>query len=317
MDTQIKEMYEGRMKKMEIKKMVTERTILKHAVNLRKLHKHITGKSTDDVKDLDWVNESLEFIIDKITSLPGRQNELVGLSTQQSYYHSIFVAIRSRNFDDFEQIELYSKLWTFVQGGFGKDLNKYKKSKDNVNLPDYEKVKEIIKEFDPKTTEEEDLKLILKIYETYPFRLEVAELLYIPTFKEYKAMDKVANYLVKKGKQYFFSFSNYKTGDKYGERVINIDNKELIDLLKVKIKSIQKNPVRDLFPGLTRTYMSSKIIKFFKDNGLDDVSPTVLTKLIIQEAYRNMDPKLKETQERLASERGHSIQTQMEIYLID
>ena len=297
MDTQIKEMYEGRMKKMEIKKMVTERTILKHAVNLRKLHKHITGKSTDDVKDLDWVNESLEFIIDKITSLPGRQNELVGLSTQQSYYHSIFVAIRSRNFDDFEQIELYSKLWTFVQGGFGKDLNKYKKSKDNVNLPDYEKVKEIIKEFDPKNKEEEDLKLILKIYETYPFRLEVAELLYIPTFKEYKAMDKV--------------------GDTYGERVINIDNKELIDLLKVKIKSIQKNPVRDLFPGLTRTYMSSKIIKFFKDNGLDDVSPTVLTKLIIQEAYRNMDPKLKETQERLASERGHSIQTQMEIYLID
>jgi len=110
---------------------------------------------------------------------------------------------------------------------------------------------------------------------------------------------------------------NYKTGDKYGERVINIDNKELIDLLKAKIKSIQKNPVRDLFPGLTRTYMSSKIIKFFKDNGLDDVSPTVLTKLIIQEAYRNMDPKLKETQERLAKERGHSILTQLEIYLIN
>ena len=73
-----------------------------------------------------------------------------------------------------------------------------------------------------------------------------------------------------------------------------------------------------LFPGLTRTNMSTQITKFFKDNGLkEDMNPTVMTKLIIREAYEKMGPELKKTQERLAKERGHSIQTQLEIYLVE
>ena len=203
-DTQIENMYEKRMKKMEIKKMPTDTTIKKHSTNLKKLHKHITGKETTNVKDLSWVNESLEFITDKVKSMPGRKTETIGISAQQAYYFSILVGIRSRNFKDYEEVALYPALWDMLQGGFGKDLQKYKKSKENVILPEFVKVKELID-----AQAEGDLKLILTIYKLYPFRLEVADLIFIPTLKAYKALEvKDKNYIVKKGKKFFFSFND-------------------------------------------------------------------------------------------------------------
>ena len=315
MDSQINEMYLKRLAIMEIKKMVSDRTILKHGVNLRKLHNHITSGQAENVGDLDWVNEPFEFIKDKVESMPGRKSQTLGMSAQQSYYFSILVAIRARNFKDYETVPLYAEIWNYIQGDFGKDLSKYKKSKDNVSLPDYDKVKELINDYQGHG-DQLDLKLILKIYETYPFRLEVAELVFIPTMRAFNALKtKEGNFLVKSRNKYLFSFNNYKTGDTYGERRINITNKDLTLLLKDKTKEMVSG--QELFPGLTRNNLSMKITNFFKERDLPDMSPTVMAKLIIQEAYRNMGPELKETQERLAKERGHSIQTQLEIYLIE
>jgi len=317
MEGQIKNMYLKRKQKMEIKKMPSDTTIKKHTVNLKKLHKHITGHTegaeTDDIKDLTWTNKELDFIVDKVKSMPGRKSETIGISAQQAYYFSILVGIRSQNFADYEQVELYPKLWEMLQGGFGKDLKDYKKSKENVNLPDFDTVKDLIDNMPIS-----DLKLILTIYKIFPFRLEVADLIFIPTKKAFMKLNKEErsdNYLVKKGSNYFFSFNNYKTGEKYGERRIDVSNMGLKLLLKNKTKGMKQG--ERLFPDLTRTNMSTQITKFFKDNGLDDMNPTAMTKLIIREAYEQMGPELKKTQERLAKERGHSIQTQLEIYLVE
>ena len=311
MEGQIKNMYLKRKQKMEIKKMPSDTTIKKHTVNLKKLHKHITGEETDDMKDLTWTDKELDFIVDKVKSMPGRKSETIGISAQQAYYFSILVGIRTQNFTDYEQIELYPKLWEMLQGGFGKDLKDYKKSKENVNLPDFDTVKDLIDNMPIS-----DLKLILTIYKIFPFRLEVADLIFIPTLKAYKSLEeKNGNYLVKKASNYFFSFNNYKTGEKYGERKIDVKDDGLKLLLKKKTKGMTQG--QRLFPNLTRTNMSTQITKFFKDNQLDDMNPTSMTKLIIREAYEQMGPELKKTQERLAKERGHSIQTQLEIYLVE
>ena len=67
--------------------------------------------------------------------------------------------------------------------------------------------------------------------------------------------------------------------------------------------------------GLLRNTMSKRITYFFEKEGLPNVNPTNLTKMVIKHHYDKMDSGLRETQEKLASQRGHSISTQMMIYL--
>ena len=249
-----------------------------------------------------------------------KPTEFIGLSAQQSYMFSILVGVRAMDFENFHKNELYDYVWRTVNdtNGFKKTLAEHKKDKENVFVPDYDEVQKIVNNY-IKEGDDLDFKIILKIYATYPFRLEVAELKFLKTLHEYKKemnKDLKGNYIVKKSRprnSFMFSFNNYKTFEKYGERKINVTDKVLTKLLLDKILTDQ--PWAD--NKLTRNSMSKKITAFFEKNGLKGVHPTNLSKMVIKKEYEKMGKELRDTQIRLAAERGHSVNTQLEIYLTD
>jgi len=318
--TEIELMYKRRMDQKEIQKMPSDTTIDQHARNLEKLHYHITGKNPTIIGQMKWmVDTEPEEVILQMKSMPGRNTETIGLSTQQAYMFSILVGIRTNDFTNFHQNDLYGFVWDIVnnKNGFKKELNDHKKNKENVYVPNYQHVSDIVSKY-LKDGSDLDFKIILKIYTTYPFRLEVADLQYLRTLHQYKASMKEGNYIVKKSRPrntFFFSFNDYKTKDVYGERKIDINDRELINLLIEKTKNM--NGFENLFGenGLLRNTMSKRIALFFEKEGLPGVNPTNLTKMVIKHHYDKMDTGLRETQEKLASQRGHSVGTQLMIYL--
>ena len=324
MNTEINEMYEKRLAKMEIKKMPTERTIDKHATNLLKLNIHITKKSITSIHNLSWLYLDVDDLLKEIRSLPGRKTEFIGPSAIQAYVFSVLVGIRVVEFDHYEKNPTYTALWKMLQSkskdSLGTEIKEYKSDKSDVFVPDFEIVDPLITEFVKSESDDLNMKIILEIYRTYPFRLETSELKFIKNLHAWKTTLKTENYLVKHTKGFFFSFNNYKTYDRYGERKIDINSKELVKLLKIKTKNMESD---EFFfgggaeGGMLRNTMSKKITTFFDQKGIKGVTPTNLTKMIIQREYSKLDPAMRTIQDRLAKERGHSVETQMEVYLID
>ena len=319
---EIKLMYERRMNKKEIQKMPSDTTIHKHARNLEKLHYQITGKTPSLIGQMTWmVDTEPEEVILQMKSMTGRNSEKIGLSTQQDYMFSILVGVRTMDFDNFHENDLYGFVWDIVnnKNGFKKELNDHKKDKSDVFVPNYDHVKDIVSKYLKEGTDL-DFKIILKIYTLYPFRLEVADLQYLRTLHQYKTENKEHNYLVKKSKprnSFFFSFNDYKTKDAYGERKIDINDTELKNLLIEKTKQMEGHEYLFGENGMLRNTMSKRIALFFDNQGLPNVNPTNLTKMVIKYHYDRMDSGLRAKQEELAKQRGHSISTQMMIYMTD
>ena len=69
--------------------------------------------------------------------------------------------------------------------------------------------------------------------------------------------------------------------------------------------------------GMLRNTLSKRITAFFEKNNLAGVTPTNLSKMVIKHHYNQMGPELRETQEKLAKQRGHSVGTQLAIYLTE
>jgi len=315
-------MYERRMKIKEIQKMPSDTTIHKHARNLEKLHYQITGKIPSLIGQMKWMEDMPpEEVILQMKSMSGRNSEKIGLSTQQAYMFSILVGIRTNDFTNFHENDLYGFVWDIVnnKNGFKKELNDHKKDKSDVFVPNYDLVKDIVSKYLKEGTDL-DFKIILKIYTLYPFRLEVSDLQYLRTLHQYKTENKEHNYLVKKSRPrntFFFSFNDYKTKDAYGERKIDINDTELKNLLIEKTKQMEGHEYLFGENGMLRNTMSKRIALFFDNQGLPGVNPTNLTKMVIKHHYDKMDSGLRAKQEELAAQRGHSVGTQMMIYMTD
>jgi len=318
-ENDIREMYSKRLERAEIKKMPSESTIKKHASNILNLSKQFYSIAEDEKED--WLLKSdIDTLFDNIRSLPGKNGNPIGLSSQQSYLFSTLVGIRTIDFDNFHKNNLFISINKLLkeEKGLTQQLYEHKRSKSD-ELPDYEKIQELVNTHlaDNKTYAHKRLNLILRIYLLYPFRLEVADLIYIKGKKEYKKLDKTKNYLVKDSKGFFFSFNDYKTSDTYKERVVRIEN----TLLRARLTSfIKENEIGSgelLWSDLSRNTMTKQVTKFFNDRDIKKVTPTTLTKLLIKNAYEKMPSELKEVQAELARQRGHSIDTQLQIYLYE
>jgi len=321
-ENDIREMYSKRLERAEIKKMPSETTISKHASNILNLSKQFYSIAEEE-KPLsdDWLlNSDIDTLFEKIKKMPGKNGNPIGLSAQQSYLFSTLVGIRTLDFDNFHKNNLFISINKLLKEdkGLTQQLYEHKRSKSD-ELPDYDKIQELVNTHlaDNKTYAHKRLNLILRIYMLYPFRLEVADLIYIKGKKEYKNLDKKGNYLVKDSSGYFFSFNDYKTADTYKERVIRIENTLLRARLNSFIKENEISSGERLWSDLSRNTMTKQITKFFSDRGIKNVSPTTLTKLLIRDAYEKMPQGLKEVQAELARQRGHGIQTQLEIYLYE
>jgi len=320
-ENDIREMYSKRLERAEIKKMPSDSTIKKHAVNIMNLSKQFYSIAEEAETTDDWLLKSdIDTLFDNIRKLPGKGGGTIGLSAQQSYLFSTLVGIRTLDFDTFHKNNLFISINKLLkeEKGLTQQLYEHKRSKSD-ELPDYDKIQELVNTHlaDNKTYAHKRLNLILRIYMQYPFRLEVADLIYIKGKKEYKKLDKTGNYLVKDSKGYFFSFNDYKTSETYKERIIRIENTLLRARLNSFIKDNEIGSGERLWSDLSRNTMTKQITKFFSDRDIKKVTPTTLTKLLIKNAYEKMPSELKEIQQELARQRGHSIDTQLQIYLYE
>jgi len=320
-ENDIREMYSKRLDRAEIKRMPSDSTIKKHAVNLMNLSKSFYSIVEEEGALNDWIlNSDIDTLFNNIKKMPGKGGGTIGLSAQQSYLFSTLVGIRTLDFETFHKNNLFISINKLLkeEKGLTQQLYEHKRSKSD-QLPDYDKIQELVNTHlvDNKTYGNKRLNLILRIYLQYPFRLEVADLIYIKGKKEYKKLDKKGNYLVKDSKGLFFSFNDYKTANKYNERVIRIENTLLRARLTSFIKENEINNGERLWSDLSRNTMTKQITKFFSDRDIKKVTPTTLTKLLIKSKYESMPSELKEVQAELARQRGHSIDTQLEIYLYE
>ena len=322
---EIQSMYEKRVVQKELKKMPSQTTMKKHERNLEKLTEHLTGNKPSLIGSMSWLTpegQDPEDVINKMKTMKGRAGDTIGLSSQQAYMFSILVGVRTMDFTNYYKNNLYEHVYKILNDkeGFKKELDNHKVDKENVFVPEYNEVQTIVDNF-IKDSNDLDFKIILKIYTTFPFRLEVADLKFLKSVHQYNTemkKDQKSNYIVKKSRPrntFMFSFNDYKTADKYGERKIAITDKSLTKLLN------EKQMVGGEFMfgenGMLRNTLSKKITSFFEKNNINGVNPTNLTKMVIKHHYDQMGPELRETQEKLAKQRGHSVGTQLMVYLTE
>ncbi len=323
---QIKTMYEDRLLRGEINKMVSDKTIEKHHNNISILDR-LLGKNSGSIEEMEWIDLPFSNINASILSMKNKQGkEMPSLSTQHSYISSFLVALRCKYPEDYYQKESFeqAKKHLSKESDFAKSLKTYKEGaseRDGKTAPKKNDIEQIMNEYFQDSMETLDNKLILSIYKNHPFRLEVADLIYIDP-RKYNLMKKknelTMNYLVKskgRGRKMFFSFSDYKTNGTYGLREINVSDKFLKELMYEKL--IPMKTGSRVFGTMSRNNLTKRITYLFEKKGMKKITPTTLTKLIISGQFKGNDAqKIIMNQKKLAQERGHSIDTQQQSYVL-
>jgi len=328
MKQQIIDMYQSRITKGEIKSMVTENTLKKHMGNISILERTL-GTGCEDINDMNWCEKSFEELNEAIKNLKNKTGGTASLATQHSYISTLIILIRCRCPEDYYEKEQFKDAMKYIHkdGEFMKSLKEYKsgaRHRSAMTDTQKENIINIIDGYLADKNGDLDMKLILSIYKNHPFRLEVADLIYLEPrqynmLKNRKALS--GNYVVKskgisnRGKL-FFSFNDYKTFDRYGTREIQITDKTLKTLMMEKLLPMAPNTFNSKLFNLNRNQLTKKVIGFFEKRGLKKITPTVLTKLILNDEF--LTPEAQEViskQKKLANERGHSVSTQQNAYV--
>lgn len=325
---QIIDMYQDRITKGEIKSMVTENTLKKHIGNISILDRTL-GTGSDDINDMKWCDKSFDELNDVIKNLKNKSGGTASLSTQHSYISTLIILTRCRYPDDYFEKDLFKDAMKYIHrdSDFMKSLKEYKsgaRHRSAITDTQKETILNIIDNYLADENGDLDMKIILSIYKNHPFRLEVADLIYLEP-RQYSMMKNrknlTKNYIVKskgtvgRGKL-FFSFNDYKTFDRYGTREIHITDKKLKSLLIEKLVPMTPNTFNSNLFNLNRNQLTKKIIGFFEKRGLKKITPTVITKLILNEEFLTPDAQeVISKQKQLANERGHSVSTQQNTYL--
>lgn len=318
--TEIEQMYEKRYERREIKKPPSDNTVYQHTNNITKLHTAITGNNPQLFGNMKWLDEKSALDLLKIVKgLPGRKGNTLGIAAQRQYLTSILVAIRVMDFYKGQETPLFKDISDLLQKPLKDEIEAYReelKKETAESLPEHSEVMKLTEDFITGPSEDLDLKILLRIYTIYPIRLEAADLIFVKGKRNYDKLKKdglTKNYLVKYSKELFFSFSDYKTSDKYGTVTIKITDNKLKKLLIEKTKEIGSDI--ELFPGISRNLLSKKITDFFVKNNIPNVSPTTLAKVIETHAYRSIPDDVKDKMKTLAEFRRHSLDTQAKFYV--
>ncbi len=251
-------------------------------------------------------------------------------NTQLSYFSAILAFYETTTIDTNKKENIL--FWELQRT---KNNEIYQKEKDEGVLPKGQEEnmvkKSVITKLIKKT--KEDLKLnpdkqlnqiliFLVNYSLYPFRNELAtiKLGMLIDFNEDPEKYKKGNWLIMSPKPYElkYVFNEYKTAEKYEQRVIDIHNPTIRNLYKkfinryfVKLGGpvftlVNKEPMNNL--NLTKTlqrYTEKQIGK--------KISTTILRKIYYESKYSKQDfEKLKED----AKIAGHSVHTAQNIYII-
>jgi hypothetical protein len=317
---EIESMYQKRFDRREIKKPPSENTIYQHTNNITKLHTAITGQNPNLFANMKWLDEKSAIdLLNIVKDLPGRKRSTLGIAAQRQYLTSILVAIRVMDFYKGQETPLFKDISDLLQKPLKNEIEAYReelKKETAESLPEHSKILELTDNFITGPSEDLDLKILLRIYTIYPIRLEAADLIFVKGKRNYDKLKKdglTKNYLVKYSKELFFSFSDYKTSDRYGTVTIKITDSKLKKLLQEKTKEVGSDI--ELFPSISRNLLSKKITDFFAKNNIPNVSPTTLAKVIETHAYNSIPEEERSKMKDLATFRRHSLDTQSKFYV--
>jgi len=319
-EDEIKNMYAKRLERKEIKREVSSSTLYQHENNLKKIHQAITGNTPQLFGQMGWLEEKTgEEIFEIIKTIPGRKGSKLGIAAQRQYLTSVLVAIRVFDFYKGQDSQLFKDISDLLQIPLKKEMDTYRdqlKEETKETLPEYNDIMKIVKNYiDTADHTHLDMKILLRIYTIYPIRLEAADLIYIEDHNLYRKMKKkelINNYAVIGKKKILFSFSDYKTSVKYGTVEIVVKDKLLKNLLQQKGR-ISTNG-ESMF-NISRNTMSKNITTFFEKQGLKNVSPTTLAKVIETNAYNSIPEEERSKMKTLAEFRRHSLDTQSKFYI--
>ena len=181
----------------------------------------------------------------------------------------------------------------------------------------------------------ENLRVLMRLYVLHPSRNEYATLKFI-NMKDYKKLKQPEfNYVVVGTKKIFLSITSYKTSEKYGVKLTDVEDKALIKMLR-DLKKTRDIEGRDHLFYLTKTpdepwsnYTVTNIMtKISKQLIGKSIGSTLLYKIVIQEAGINyndalqngdLDKAVKYDQilAKYAKTRGHSQAIQKLVYVTD
>lgn len=318
--SEIESMYAKRYDRREIKKPPTGTTIYQHTNNITKLHQAITGNIPTLFGQMKWIEEKeAKELLQIVKGLKGRKGDTLGIAAQRSYLSSILVAIRVIDFYKGQETPLFKDVMDLLTNPLKKEIETYRdklKQETKESLPEYNEVMKIVENYiDTADQNDLDMKILLRIYTLYPIRLEGADLIYVKDHNEYRKLKKqplTKNYVVVGQKKVLFSFSDYKTSDKYGTNEIVIKDKLLKKLLREKA-----NVAYNMTPmfNISRNTLSHNITEFFKKNGLENISPTTLAKVIETHAFESIPEEERAKMKTLADFRRHSLETQAKFYI--
>ena len=319
-DSEIEQMYSKRFERREIKKPPSNSTLYQHTNNITKLHQAITGNIPTLFGQMKWIEEKSAIdLLEIIKGLKGRKGDTIGIATQRSYLTSVLVAIRVIDFYRGQETQLFKDIMDLLTDPLKKEIETYRdklKEETKESLPDYDEVMKLVVNYiDTADQSDLDMKILLRIYTIYPIRLEAADLIYVKDHNEFRKLKKkelTKNYVVVGQKKVLFSFSNYKTSDRYGTNEIVIKDKLLKKLLREK--AMVATNMMPMF-NISRNTMSHNITEFFKKNGMEGVSPTTLSKLIETKAYESIPESERDKMKDLATFRKHSLETQAKFYV--
>ena len=319
-DSEIEQMYSKRFERREIKKEPSPNTLYQHTNNITKLHQAITGNIPTLFGQMKWIEEKSAIdLLEIIKGLKGRKGDTIGIATQRSYLTSVLVAIRVIDFYRGQETQLFKDIMDLLTDPLKKEIETYRdklKEETKESLPDYDEVMKLVVNYiDTADQSDLDMKILLRIYTIYPIRLEAADLIYVKDHNEFRKLKKkelTKNYVVVGKKKVLFSFSNYKTSDRYGTNEIVIKDKLLKKLLREK--AMVATNMMPMF-NISRNTMSHNITEFFKKNGMEGVSPTTLSKLIETKAYESIPESERDKMKDLATFRKHSLETQAKFYV--
>ena len=319
-ESELETMYQKRYERREIKKPPSSATLYQHKNNITKLHEAITGNIPTLFSEMNWIEElSADELLEIIKGMKGRKGDTIGIASQRSYLTSVLVAIRVIDFYKGQETSLFKDVMDLLNVPLKKEIEDYRdklKEETKESLPDFNEVMKIVVNYiDTADQNDLDMKILLRIYTIYPIRLEAADLIYVKDHNEYRKLKKqplTENYAVIGKKKVLFSFSNYKTSDRYGTNEIVVKDKLLKRLLKEKAK-VATN-MMPMF-SVSRNTMSHNITAFFKKNGIEGVSPTTLAKVIETKAYESIPESERSKMKTLADFRRHSLETQAKFYV--
>ncbi len=319
-ESEIEQMYQKRYDRREIKKPPSSSTLYQHSNNIKKLHTAITGNEPTLFGQMNWMDDKSAIeLLNIVKGLKGRKGDTLGVASQRSYLSSILVAIRVIDFYKGQETPLFAEIMDLLQQPLKKEIEAYReqlKVETKESLPEYNEVMKITKNYiETASNDELDMKILLRIYTIYPIRLEAADLIFVKDHNEFRKLKKnplTMNYVVVGKKKVLFSFSDYKTADTYGTVEIVVKDKLLKRLLQLKAR-ITYN-LTPMF-NISRNTLSKNITTFFEKQGLKNISPTTLAKVIETHAYESIPAEARDKMKTLAEFRRHSLDTQAKFYI--